>query len=244
MSGNASDAKWPGSEAPGAAAVISLRRASFGYSRSEPILSDITLEVLSGEYLALIGPNGAGKTTLLKAMSGLIRPLSGEVVFCRAGEGRKPGYVPQQSVLDPLFPLTVYEVVLMGLAVSLPLFLPIPRWARRRVLESLEKVGLADLRKKPFSVLSGGQKQRALIARALVNEPEMMFLDEPTSGVDAAAEAEIMEVIERLNRQHAMTVVLVSHHLKFVRAKLQQCVVVADGAARKAPTCEVFEEEF
>jgi ABC-type Mn2+/Zn2+ transport system ATPase subunit len=181
------------------AALVELRDASLGYA-GVPVLEHVSLEIERGEFTALVGPNGAGKTTLLRGLLGLIPVLAGRIEYHFERTANPPGYVPQRDTLDPIFPLSAFEVVLMGTYAKLPPLRPVGRRHRRLAVECLENVGLGDLGKRQFWELSGGQKQRVLIARALAAEPEVLFLDEPTAGVDHQAEVSIIELIGRLNR--------------------------------------------
>ncbi len=215
--------------------LLQLRDLNLGYD-GRAVLERISLTIERGEFLALLGPNGAGKTTLLRGVLGLIPPLAGRIEYGFDRLATPPGYVPQRETLDPIFPLTVFEVVLMGTYARLAPLQPVGRRQRQRALACLEQVGLRDLTNRPFWVLSGGQKQRVLIARALAVEPEILLLDEPTSGVDPGAAAVIMDLISRLNQERGLTVVLVSHHLQLVRSLVRSVIWVEGGGAVKGPT--------
>jgi ABC-type Mn2+/Zn2+ transport system ATPase subunit len=199
-------------------------------------LQDVAFTVGSGEVVALVGPNGAGKTTLLRGILGLISVLAGQIEYGFDRSTSPPGYVPQRETLDPIFPLTVFEVVLMGTYGRLALLQPVGRRQRQLAAHCLERVGLADLAARPFWALSGGQKQRVLIARALAVEPRLLLLDEPTAGVDPGAATTIMDLVARLNRDQDLTVVLVSHHLRLVRSLVHSVVWIEDGGASKGAT--------
>jgi len=212
--------------------LITLRDVSLGYD-GRPVLRHTSLTIEHGEFLALLGPNGAGKTTLLRGVLGLIPVLGGTIEYGFDRAVSPPGYVPQRETLDSIFPLTVFEVVLMGTYARLPLLRAVGRHERSRAAECLEQVGLSTLRNQPFWGLSGGQKQRVLIARALAVEPEILLLDEPTAGVDVAAEDAILDVIARLNRERALTVGLVCHHLPRIRSLVHIAIWVDEGRATK-----------
>src|SRR5919108_5391537 len=194
-------------------ALIRLQDLSLGYD-GRAVLEGVSFAIERGEFLALLGPNGAGKTTLLRGMLGLIPVLAGRIEYGFDRSTTPPGYVPQRDTLDPIFPLTVFEVVLMGTYGRLGLLRPVGRRQRQLAADCLERVGLTDLAHQPFWALSGGQKQRVLIARALAVEPRILLLDEPTAGVDPGAATAIMDLIAQLNRDQGLTVVLVSHHLR------------------------------
>jgi ABC-type Mn2+/Zn2+ transport system ATPase subunit len=213
---------------------------SLGYDEG-PVLAHVSFTIERGEFAALLGPNGAGKTTLFRGMLGLIPILSGRIEYGFDRSAHPPGYVPQRERLDPIFPLTAFEVALMGTYARLPPVLPVGRRRRRFAAECLAQVGLAALADQPFWALSGGQKQRVLIARALATDPEVLLLDEPTAGIDPGAETAIMEVISRLNRDRGLTVVLVSHHLRQVRALVRSVIWVEHGTATKGLAAEMLD---
>ncbi|MCB1119337.1 MAG: ABC transporter ATP-binding protein [Chlamydiia bacterium] len=179
----------------------------FAYEEEE-ILHAINMTIAKGEAVGVIGPNGGGKTTLLKLILGLIRPTRGTIQVLT-----KPiAYVPQTLPFDREFPISLLEVVLMGRLGCLT------AWGRYRnedkeaAERALEQVGLANLGHRPFGKLSGGQMQRGLIARALVSEPKLLLLDEPTASVDPQAQEEIIALLNTLKK--GMTLLLVTHDLK------------------------------
>jgi zinc/manganese transport system ATP-binding protein len=173
-------------------------------------------------------------------MLGLIPLAAGRVEHAFDRRARPPGYVPQRETLDPIFPLTAFEVTLMGTYARLAPLRPVGRRRRELAARCLAQVGLAALSEQPFWALSGGQKQRVLIARALAVEPELLLLDEPTAGIDPAAEASIMEAITQLNREQGLTVVLVTHHVRLVRSLVRSVIWVENGVARKGATDEML----
>jgi ABC-type Mn2+/Zn2+ transport system ATPase subunit len=223
--------------------LVTLDSVSLGYS-SRPILQGVTLSVQSPDFLALVGPNGAGKTTILRAIAGILRPLSGRLT-------RSPavaiGYVPQERRLDPVFPLSAIDVVLQGRIARLgPWRGPGP--ADRDVADrALAQAGVIHLSKTPFQELSGGQKQRVLIARALAAEPTLMILDEPTAGMDAASERDVMDLLLRLHGEGALSIVLATHDLSLVGNYARRIVlmdrerqVFAVGAVEEILTDEML----
>jgi ABC-type Mn2+/Zn2+ transport system ATPase subunit len=215
--------------------VLALHDVSLGYD-GRPVLQHLTFEVEEGEFLALLGPNGAGKTTLLRGILGLMPVISGRIEHGFDRKVSPPGYVPQRDALDPIFPLTASEVVLMGTYARLGPLRPVGRAQRRVAAAALEQGGLTAIADSPFWALSGGQKQRVLIARALAAEPRVLLLDEPTAGVDPGAAAAIMDEISRLNRDQGLTVVLVTHQLRQARPLVRSVIWVDDGTAVKGPT--------
>ncbi len=201
--------------------LAALRHVSFAYD-GDPVLLDVDLAIESGDFLAIIGPNGSGKTTLVKIILGLLRPSSGEVeIFGRPPSAftdwDKIGYVPQKAThIDAFFPASVEEVVGMALASARRKGRPSTREARQRVRRALEAVGMAEFARTSIGRLSGGQQQRAFIARSLVTAPQVLFLDEPTTGVDADTQAAFYDMLDRLNKREGLTIVLVTHDVGIV----------------------------
>jgi len=201
--------------------LVVLRRVSFAYDGT-PVLVEIDFAIEEGDFLAIIGPNGSGKTTLVKLVLGLLRPTSGEVeIFGQPPaaftDRRKVGYVPQKAThVDPFFPASVEEVVGMALLSGSRPGGRKGREARARVHRALSEVGMAEFAKGPVGRLSGGQQQRVFIARALVTSPRILFLDEPTTGVDAETQDSFYEMLHRLNRSEGLTIVLVTHDIGIV----------------------------
>ena len=214
--------------------ALAVHDASFGYD-GRAILSHVGFTIPRGEFVALVGPNGAGKTTLLRGLLGLVPTLAGAVVYGVDRATRPPGYVPQRDPLDPIVPLTAFEVVLMGTYARLKALRFVGAAQRAVARACLDRAGLAGLADEPFWTLSGGQKQRVLIARALAAEPEILLLDEPTAGVDPGATRAIMETLVRLNRDHGLTIVLVSHQLGLLRPHVRSVLWVDGGAVTKGP---------
>jgi zinc transport system ATP-binding protein len=188
--------------------LITARHVTFGYG-AETVVEDVSLEILPRDFLAIIGPNGGGKTTLVKILLGLLRPWSGEVVWAPPVRPGRMGYVPQFSTFDKGFPLRVADVVLMGKLGRHSLLRPYTRQDRADVARVLERLGLTALAAEHVSELSGGQLQRVLIARAVVSEPEILFLDEPTASIDAESRGVLTGLLEELNRR--IPVVVITH---------------------------------
>lgn len=216
--------------------AIELEKVSFSYD-GRPVLRDVDLCIRRGEFATVIGPNGGGKTTLLKLALGLLKPSRGSVrVLGRAPEAAREsiGYMPQHLLVDPAFPAVAEDVVLMGrLRRAAAAYTTRDRDAARA---ALERVGMAQAARRPFSNLSGGQRQRVLIARALVSAPELLLLDEPTANLDVAMESDLYELLSRLTG--SLTIVLVSHDLGFVTPLATTVVCVKETVAIH-PTSEL-----
>ena len=204
--------------------VIDVDRLTVDYGKNRA-LDSVCLVVNEGEYLGIIGPNGGGKSTLLGAIIGTVRPTAGSITLFggNAAEGRhRLGYVPQFAALDRAFPITVGEVVATAcLGSGLHPFRRIGREERRTCDEMLDSVGLAGFAPRLVSELSGGEFQRMLLARALAKRPDVLLLDEPTSGVDPATRAQIYELLEEKNRA-GMTVVMVTHDMLAVASSVRR----------------------
>ncbi|MFC7703475.1 metal ABC transporter ATP-binding protein [Plastorhodobacter daqingensis] len=208
----------------------------------KPVLWDIDLDIPPGVMAAIVGPNGAGKSTLIKAALGLVRPVAGHVRFFGQTYGsvrRRVGYVPQRSSVDWDFPTTVLDVVTMGLYGQLGWFRRPGRAERARALAALEQVGMQDFAARQISQLSGGQQQRVFIARALVQEADIYFLDEPMAGVDATTERAIVALLKGL-RDAGRTVVVVHHDLQTVRRYFDWLVMLNVRVIAQGPVAEVY----
>jgi zinc transport system ATP-binding protein len=193
--------------------LIEAKDVWFAY-HNENVLEGVTFEITPKDFVAMIGPNGGGKTTLLKLMLGLLEPTRGAVrIFGRPPQQvcNRIGYVPQHGAVNLHFPISVLDVVLTGYRP------PGAQWprvnpAQRRVaLEALTRMGAAHLADRRVGGLSGGQRQRVFIARALVGDPQLLFLDEPTAGIDAQGQHELYCLLEQLNTE--ITIVMVSHDM-------------------------------
>jgi zinc transport system ATP-binding protein len=214
-------------------AVVELDRVGVRYSNGFQALVNVTLQVYKGDFLGLIGPNGSGKTTMISTILSLIKPTTGSVKLFGEPLNRKNlrrvGYVPQKTMLsDTIFPSTVFETVLMGRVVHTGLFHRYGRADYRKVDEELEHLSIHDLRNRKIGELSGGQSQRVLLAKALASDPKLLILDEPTSGVDTRSAAEFYDTLKHLNRDHGITVMLVSHDIGLV-TKLSNRVACLSG---------------
>lgn len=192
-----------------AAPVIRVRDLKVAYNGA-PAVEDVSFDVYAGERVAIIGPNGAGKSTVIKAVLGLLQPRAGAVDV--PGGRQRLGYVAQHEAVSWDFPVTVRDVVMMGRARHIGWLRPPRRADWQAVDAALVRVGLADLRGRQVGELSGGQRRRVFIARALAQEADTLLLDEPFSGVDASAQASIMDVLDALNAD-GLTIVLSTHDL-------------------------------
>ncbi len=229
------------------APAVVVHNLSGGYGAS-PVLRDVSLEIPRGQFVGLVGPSGAGKTSLLKALLGGLPQASGQVVVDGhpVGPGTPPrgvGYVPQVQTVDWTFPVTVEDVVLMGRTRRMgPL--PWPSRADRAAVDAtLQRLGLGGLRRRHIRELSGGQQQRVFLARALIGEPEILILDEPTASVDVKTRDDILHLLAELNRQ-GITIILTTHELNAVAAHLPYVACVNGGIVAQGSPLVVFTEDI
>ena len=193
--------------------VASIEKVSYRY-RDTYAIQDISFTVEEGDFVGIIGPNGSGKTTLFSCMLGILTGYQGTITILGQNihKNRNPlrqvGYVPQKNSIDPSFPATAEEIVSLGVTRG--------RLAKEKVMSALETVGMADEKDRRIGELSGGQQQRVLIAKALVNDPVMLILDEPAAGIDLETQNRFYSLMTRLNKEKKVTVIMSSHDLDAV----------------------------
>lgn len=227
---------------------IEIHNVSFSYENDQ-VLKDISLDVSKGDYLGMIGSNGAGKTTLLKIVLGLLTPTTGSVKLFGVDvknfkQWPRIGYLPQNVArFDLGFPATVREVVLMGRYGRLGLFRAPLAHDSEVVKNALIEVGMWEFKDRLIGQLSGGQQQRVFIARALASEPEIIFLDEPTVGIDQQSRTEFYSLLRDLNKHHGLTLVLVSHDLNIVVQEAKHVAYIDHTLIYSGPSSEFLQNE-
>lgn len=225
--------------------ALSVSGLSFAY-RDSLVLREVTLDLPQGVVLGVIGPNGAGKSTLLKAVVGLLKPAKGTVAcFGQPLQKvrRRVGYMRQASSVDWDFPTTVSDVVLMGTYGSLGWFRRPGTKERDVAAAALKRVGIPHLAHRPISQLSGGERQRTFLARLLAQQPDLLLLDEPFAGVDAASQEAITSVLHEL-RDEGRTVVIVHHDLATVPTLCDWTCLLNRTVMGFGPTKDVFTDEM
>jgi len=220
--------------------AIELAGVDFGYAPGHLVLEAVDLRVEEGEFLAVAGPNGGGKTTLLRVLLGLERPSDGVALLFgepahRFSRRRTLGYLPQRARPAGEAPATVRELVSAGRLAAAGLFGPLRRRDRALVDESIDRVGLTERANEPLRTLSGGMQQRAFIAKALAGEPALLVLDEPTTGVDAASQESLADLLDALHRELGVTVLYVSHEFGAVERFVERLVLVRGGIVFDGP---------
>ncbi len=223
--------------------LITLDHVTFGYGGA-PVLQDVTYAVRPGDFTGIVGPSGSGKTSLLRLLLGTEHPGSGSLV---RAPGTAVSYVPQLETVNWNFPVTVAECVLMSRASRR--LLPWPtREERADVAEALDRLGIGELAGRHIRELSGGQQQRMFLARALLRRPQLLLLDEPTSGVDVQTRHEVLHLLDDLHRE-GLAIVLTTHDLNGMAAHLPdllalQCRVIASGPPSEVIVPDVLERTF
>jgi zinc transport system ATP-binding protein len=212
--------------------AVEFDHVDFAYVRGQPVLRDIDLTLGEGEFVAIAGPNGGGKTTLLRLALGLEQPSRGEIRLFGESADRFSnrailGYLAQRTNLSVQAPATVREVVAAGRAAR-NAYGRLRRDDEAAIEEAIERVGMTRLASRPLTRLSGGQVQRAFIAKALAAEPKLLALDEPTTGVDVAAQEALAGLLERLHRQLGVTILYVSHEFGAIEHVVQRLLLVRE----------------
>jgi len=223
------------------AAAVTVHDLTVAY-REAPVLWDVDLSIPAGTLTAVIGPNGAGKSTMLKAILGLVPVAAGTVeIFGHTSPAQRRliGYVPQRGSVDWNFPTNALDVVTMGTYGQLGWIRRPGKEQRERALHSLEQVGMADFAQRQISQLSGGQQQRVFLARALIQDAQLYFMDEPFAGVDAQTERAIVQILQTL-RNEGKTVVVVHHDLESAPEYFDWLVLLNVRKIASGPFAETF----
>ena len=196
--------------------IITLEHVSARYQNNNA-LNDINLNIYQGEYIGIFGPNGSGKTTLFKTILGLKIPFQGNIKLFNSTnlkkERYKIGYVPQNPSVDKSFPASAFEVVEMGQYGKVGFLKPLTEKHHQYTEKALHDVHMGDFKNRPIGHLSGGELQKVMVARALVSQPKVILLDEPTSSLDFVMTRELMELLKELNERYNITIICIHHHL-------------------------------
>jgi len=226
--------------------LVELNEVTFGYG-AQPVLEDICLHLHPGQFAALVGPSGAGKTSLLKLILGTLQPTRGEIcIHGRALNGQpapQVGYVPQLETVNWNFPVTVEQVVLMGRTARSGVW-PWPNAeTKRKMRDTLDRLGIGDLAQRHIRDLSGGQQQRVFLARALIADPDLLVLDEPTTGVDIRTAENVLRLLADLNRA-GMTILMTTHDLNAAAAHLPWVICLNRRVIAQGAPDEIFTEDI
>ena len=225
--------------------IVELKNVESGYEGHQ-ILNNVDLKIMSGDFVGLLGPSGSGKTTLLRTILGSTKLYGGSVKVNGIDiKHKRPkiGYVPQLETIDWNFPVTVEEVVMMGHTMNRPLYPWHQKSEKKLASEIMERLGIYHLVNHHIRDLSGGQQQRAFLARALVSNPSLLLLDEPTSGVDIKTRDEVMHLLHDLNHQ-GVTVIMTTHEINAVAVHLPWLVCINGNILAEGPPTEVITTEM
>jgi len=224
--------------------IVEIKAVTCGYEKQE-VLTDVSLTIMPGDFVGLLGPSGSGKTTLLRTVLGAVDLYEGEVLVNGVATTKKRpriGYVPQLETIDWNFPVTVQEVVMMGRTMENKLF----PWYRKEekdlAAEMMGRLGILDLADRHIRELSGGQQQRVFLARALISSPQLLLLDEPTSGVDIKTRDDVMHLLHDLNHD-GVTIIITTHEINAVAVHLPWIVCLAGRILAEGPPSEVITTE-
>ena len=223
---------------------VTIRDLTVAYHR-KPVLWDIDCDIQEGKIIGIVGPNGAGKSTLLKAILDLIPKASGKILIYGKLYRKQRylvGYVPQRESVDWDFPVTALDVVAMGRYGKIGWFKPVTTNHKKAAMEAMERVGMADYAKRQISQLSGGQQQRIFLARALVQDARIYFMDEPFAGVDVATEKAIVKLLQEF-RENGKTVVVIHHDLQTVTEYFDNLILLNMRIVAAGPSKDVFNQE-
>jgi zinc transport system ATP-binding protein len=223
-----------------------LKGVSFAFPHGPRVLTGVDLSIAPGELVAIAGPNGGGKTTLVRLVLGLLEPTEGAVLLfgehARSFSRRSTlGYLPQRAQVGTDTPVTVEELVSAGRLGAGRLLGPLRAADRQLVSEAIERVGLADLARRPLAQLSGGQQQRAFIAKALAGQPTLLVMDEPTTGVDTESQEALAALLDRLHRELSVTVLFVSHEFGAIERYVDRLVLVRGNIVFDGPPADLPE---
>lgn len=223
------------------ASPLLVEDVTVAYHR-RPVLWNIDYQAPSGKLIAIVGPNGSGKTTLIKAILDLVPRAAGQVLIFGEPyrqQRHRVGYVPQRTSVDWDFPVSSLDVVAMGMYRKIGWLRPVTRKHRDAAKQALDRVGMADFASRQINQLSGGQQQRVFLARALAQDADLYFMDEPFAGVDAATERAIVDILRQL-RESGKTVIVVHHDLQTVHEYFDEVVLLNMRLIAAGPTADVF----
>ncbi len=232
--------------------LIRLENVSVKYNKFFA-LKNINLEINKGDYLGIIGPNGSGKTTLLKSILGLVKISQGKISIFKStdiSDSRKRiGYVPQNPNSKRYFPATVQEIVEMGLYSNIGFLNPLTKTHRTIAGKALHKVHMGHFKNRPIGHLSGGELQKVMVARAIVSEPEILLLDEPTSSLDFVMTKELLELLKELNEKYNLTIITINHQLNLLipycnRILILKKNIVYDGPPESSKINGIINQIF
>jgi ABC-type Mn2+/Zn2+ transport system ATPase subunit len=226
--------------------IISLKNVLFGYDYHSPVIDGVTLDVSRGSFIGILGPSGSGKSTLLKLIVGIQKPWDGKILFSKFDKDRKfslIGYSPQVEGIDWDFPVTVRELVSMGIWNRSGFFPWLNKPSRIEIDLILEELGIGDYADRQIKELSGGEQKRAFLARALIHNPEILILDEPTAGLDNVNKDNFLQILRVLNAS-GITIILTTHDINGIAKKLPWIVCLNKSIICQGPPDSALSENI
>jgi ABC-type Mn2+/Zn2+ transport system ATPase subunit len=226
--------------------IISLKNVLFGYDYHSPVIDGVTLDVSRGSFIGILGPSGSGKSTLLKLIVGIQKPWDGKILFSKLDKDRKfslIGYSPQVEGIDWDFPVTVRELVSMGIWNRSGFFPWLNKPSRIEIDLILEELGIGGYADRQIKELSGGEQKRVFLARALIHNPEILILDEPTAGLDNVNKDNFLQILRVLNAS-GITIILTTHDINGVAKKLPWIVCLNKSIICQGPPDSALSENI
>ena len=220
-------------------ALLELKKLRLGYD-DKAIIKDASFALEQGDFACVVGANGSGKSTLIRGILGLIKPMSGEIIYDDI-DHTQIGYLPQETRIDANFPATVEEIVLTGCLGHMKMRPFYCHGEHKHVYESLKKLGIEALAKKSFVDLSGGQKQKVLLARSLSATKKLLILDEPSNNLDYKSRKDFYATLKKLNREHGLTIIMITHDLDADDLIGDKVVAIKDGVVNITTTKKYLE---
>ena len=221
-------------------ALLELKKLRLSYGE-QTILKDASFALEQGDFACVVGANGSGKSTLVKAILGLIKPASGEVIYGDGLAQTQIGYLPQETRVDGNFPATAEEIVLSGCLGHMSIKPFYCHHEKKHALECLDILGIGNLAKKSFSDLSGGQKQKVLLARSLAATKKLLILDEPSNNLDYKSRKDFYATLKKLNKNQSLTIIMITHDLDADDLIGNIVIAIKEGKANIADTAEYLE---
>lgn len=191
--------------------LFEVNNLTLGYEKKEIVIKDISFSVNDKDFIIITGKNGAGKSTLIKGILGLIKPMSGEIVFSSELKKNQIGYMPQETKVDASFPASVYEIVLSGTINKMGINPFYKKELKKKAIDALKILNIYDIKNRSFQDLSGGQRQKTLLARSLCATDKLLILDEPSNNLDQASREEFYLLLMKLNKELGITIIMISH---------------------------------
>ena len=209
--------------------LFEVNNLTLGYEKKEIVIKDISFSVNDKDFIIITGKNGAGKSTLIKGILGLIKPMSGQIIFSEELKKNQIGYMPQETKVDASFPASVYEIVLSGTINKMGFNPFYKKELKKKAIEALKILNIYDIKNRSFQDLSGGQRQKTLLARSLCATDKLLILDEPSNNLDQASREEFYLLLMKLNKELGITIIMISHDQDIDRVLGTKQLIIKDN---------------